>query len=80
MIMACGSSVYWFILQGVVGGKQTPHCYCMYHIQYAAVEEDNEKFLSYKDLVCGYLKLVNDKDNSEFINAIAKIADTTRNG
>ena len=52
----------------------------LFCLQYATVEKDNEKFLSYKDFVCGYLKLVNDKDNSEFINAIAKIADTTRNG
>ena len=49
-------------------------------LQYAIVDNDNEKYLSYKDFVCDYLKLIDEKDNLEFINAVAKIADTTKNG
>lgn len=49
-------------------------------LQYATVEKDNEKYLSYKNFVCDYLKLVDEKEGSEFINAVAKIADTTKNG
>lgn len=51
-----------------------------FDLQYATVEKDNEKYLTYKGFVCDYLRLVDQKDNSEFINLIAKIADTTKNG
>ena len=54
-----------------------PYVFCL---QYATVDKDNEKYLSYKDFVCDYLKLIDEKDNLEFINAVAKIGDTTKNG
>ena len=31
-------------------------------LQYATVDKDNEKYLSYKDFVCDYLKLIDEKN------------------
>ncbi|XP_065883416.1 electrogenic aspartate/glutamate antiporter SLC25A12, mitochondrial-like isoform X2 [Dysidea avara] len=46
--------------------------------KYATVEKDGEKYLTYKNFVCDYLKLVDQETNSETIDLIAKIADTTK--
>ena len=50
----------------------------LFHLQYATVEKDGEKYMSYKNFVCDYLKFVDQETNSETINLIAKIADTTK--
>ena len=51
---------------------------CTFHLQYATVEKDGEKYMTYKNFVCDYLKFVDQETNSETINLIAKIADTTK--
>jgi len=53
-------------------------CVNCYVLQYATVEKDGEKYLTYKNFVCDYLKLVDQETNSGTIDLIAKIADTTK--